>query len=113
MDKEIAFGSCLFIFTAEDNALRLCTRDIQGNEHTHVFPLSGAFLVNIGGSYWRLVTGAEADSVARHLFEDVGVGVENRVSALKDLGVPILDREEGKQNLDHYKLPVKRLMLTT
>ncbi len=111
--KDIAFGGCLFKFSTKDGQLFLHTRDTNGIDHIHLFHLKGAFLVNIGGNYWRFVTGVCKDLEARYLFEDVGVNVQERVNALGALGVPVLNKEEGKRNLDLYKLPVKRLMLTS
>jgi hypothetical protein len=57
------------------------------------------------------VTGAGPDAAARYLFDEAGMNSEDRVNALRELGVPVLGREEGKRNLEHYKLPVKRLVL--
>lgn len=111
--REVEFGGCLFKFSGPDGELLLHTRDIHGVDRTHAFHLNGAFLYHFGGGVWRFVTGAGQATEARHLFDDTGKDVEKRVATLQELGVPVLSREEGKQNLDKYKLPVKRLVLST
>lgn len=108
---EIEFGRCRFVHDDGDGKLYLHTRDLDGVERTHAFYLSDAFLHHLGGGIWRFVTGAGEGAEARHLFDDVGEGVDKRVDALRALGVPVLSREEGKQNLERHKLPVKRLVL--
>ncbi len=110
--KDIDFGGCHFKYSADDASLLLHSRDIHGVGHIHRFHLPGSFLVNIGGNFWRLVTGVGDASKARHLFEDAGINIDERINALRELGVPILTKEEGMQNLDRYQLPVKRLLLT-
>lgn len=107
----IEFGSCQFRHVADDALLMLHSRDLDGVDHTHSFYLADAFLVNIAGSFWRFVTGVGDDSQARYLFEDVGEHVEGRVKALRELGVQVLSKEEGKMNLERHQLPVKRLMI--
>lgn len=110
---QVGFGGCLFKYSELDKTLLLHTRNLDGVDQTHIFPLSGAFLVNIGSGFWRFVTGAEHDTEARYLFDDAGMKVQERVDALNDLGVLILNSEEGKQNLVLYQLPVKRLMISS
>jgi hypothetical protein len=105
------FGGCGFKYSALDEKLLMHTRDLYGIEQTHAFPLTGAFLVQIGGEYWRFVTGVGKETETRYIFDDTGLKVKERVDALHQLGVPILGRNEGKLNLEQYKLPVKRLML--
>lgn len=111
--KDIEFGGCLFKYSAKDACLFLRSRDIHGVDRVHTFNLPGSFLVNISGKVWRFVTGIGDGSEVRHLFEDTGPAVDDRVNALCELGVPILNKDEGRQNLERYKLPVKRLLLST
>jgi len=37
--------------------------------------------------------------------------VDSRVADLSALGVPILSKEDGKRNLEQYRLPVRRMVL--
>ncbi len=111
--NDIAFGGCLFKHFSEDGSLQLHTHDIHGAARSYKFHLTDAFLVDIGNGFWRFVTGAIQGTGSRHIFDDGGIAVIERVDALRKLGVPVLSREEGRKNLEKHKLPVKRLMLTS
>jgi len=112
--RQITFGGCRFTLSDSEDALHLHTfslDNIGGDGKTHVFPLAGAFLVHIGSGFWRFVTGAAPDTPSRHLFDDAGKDVDSRVADLSALGVPILSKEDGKRNLEQYRLPVRRMVL--
>ena len=108
---EIEFGSYLFQYARSEGKLYLHSSDLDGHQHVHAFFLEGAFLVNLMGHYWRLVTGAGQGATARYIFDDVSPSAPNNMQTLKALGLPVLNKDSGKQNLERYGLPVKRLLL--
>ena len=110
--KEIEFGSYLFKYAENEGKLYLHSSDLDGVKHVHEFFLDGAFLVNLMGHYWRLVTGVGEGASARYIFDDITIAAPNNAQAFRELGLPVLNKDTGKQNLEQYGLPVKRLVLS-